>query len=300
MKNYYDILNISNDSTMNEIKRQYHVLAKKYHPDKNADKNACQNFQKLSEAYQTLSNPKRRALYDLELNILWTKEWTDYLEINLSDSEILTLYNYYESFSESLEIRFLKIMYRTLPEKTKQSLQELWEMKRSNRSRSSKESTKESTKESSQELWDLSDIKEIDARYLRESYHMTLLRSFQDAYQNVCKIVRVRFKEREWLIFITHSNYSLVFKNAEHFLTISIETHPSPTYHIDGYDIHVNIDFSPYKETLETLKNHLPIIGSSIQSRSIPKMMIPYAGLRNPSDHLRGFLHIHTFTPLNI
>lgn len=292
MKNYYEILGASNDSTMNEIKRQYHSLAKKYHPDKNKNRDACQNFQRLSEAYQTLSNPKRRALYDLELNIQWTKKWTDCLEINLSDSEIVTLYNYYESFSESLEIRFLKIMYRTLPAKTKQSLQELWEMKRSKRSRSSQESTKES----SQELWDLSDIKEIDARYLRESYHMTLLRSFQDAYQNVCKIIRVRFKDHEWLIFITHSNYSLVFQNADHFLTISIETHPSPTYHIDGYDIHVNIDFSPYKETLETLKTHLPIIGSSIQSRSIPKMMIPYAGLRNPSDHLRGFLHIHTFT----
>ena len=73
----------------------------------------------------------------------------------------------------------LKIMYRTLPETTKQSLQDLWEKKRSKQPESS------NARKQCLDLWDLSNIKEIDARCLKDLYRMTLIRSFNDLYKNV-------------------------------------------------------------------------------------------------------------------
>lgn len=64
--NYYEILNISKNSSQIEIKKAYKNLALKYHPDKNNSLEAKEQFQKISEAYQTLSNKESRVAYDLD------------------------------------------------------------------------------------------------------------------------------------------------------------------------------------------------------------------------------------------
>jgi len=65
MKNYYQILELDNTASPTEIKKSYKRLALKYHPDKNLnDVEATQNFIKISEAYQVLSVPKQKELYD--------------------------------------------------------------------------------------------------------------------------------------------------------------------------------------------------------------------------------------------
>lgn len=68
MKNYYQILNVKPDATDDEIKRNYRVLAKKYHPDVNpGDLVAAARFTDINEAHDVLSDPKRRAEYDAEV-----------------------------------------------------------------------------------------------------------------------------------------------------------------------------------------------------------------------------------------
>lgn len=62
---YYDILNIKPNSTEREIKTSYFKLSKKYHPDKNSSPESVQKFQEISEAYQILSDPEKRKLYDM-------------------------------------------------------------------------------------------------------------------------------------------------------------------------------------------------------------------------------------------
>ncbi|KAK9865762.1 hypothetical protein WJX84_008412 [Apatococcus fuscideae] len=64
-ENYYELLGVPPDSSLEAIKRQYYILARRLHPDKNpGDEGAKDKFQKLGEAYQVLSNPELRARYD--------------------------------------------------------------------------------------------------------------------------------------------------------------------------------------------------------------------------------------------
>ena len=63
-KNYYDILEISKTSTIDEIKKQYKKLALKWHPDRNKEENAESKFKEISEAYEILSDPEKKEKYD--------------------------------------------------------------------------------------------------------------------------------------------------------------------------------------------------------------------------------------------
>lgn len=60
---YYDTLNVSRNASEKEIKKQYRILAKQYHPDVNP--NAINMFQEIVEAYDVLSDHKKRKEYDL-------------------------------------------------------------------------------------------------------------------------------------------------------------------------------------------------------------------------------------------
>ncbi len=65
MKDYYSILGVSPDASLEEIKRVYRKLVLKYHPDRNpGDREAEEKFKEINEAYDVLSDPEKRAQYD--------------------------------------------------------------------------------------------------------------------------------------------------------------------------------------------------------------------------------------------
>ncbi|MEA3305383.1 MAG: DnaJ domain-containing protein, partial [Candidatus Omnitrophota bacterium] len=65
-RDYYEVLGVSNDAGSEDIKKAYRKLAFKYHPDKNPgeEKEAEEKFKEISEAYEILSDPQKRATYD--------------------------------------------------------------------------------------------------------------------------------------------------------------------------------------------------------------------------------------------
>lgn len=63
-EDYYNILGIQRNSSVDDIKKAYRKLALKYHPDKNSDPSSQDMFKKISEAYQVLSDDKKREIYD--------------------------------------------------------------------------------------------------------------------------------------------------------------------------------------------------------------------------------------------
>lgn len=64
-EDYYKILGTKRDAKPEELKKAYRRLARKYHPDVNpGDKTAEERFKQMSEAFDVLSDPKKRAVYD--------------------------------------------------------------------------------------------------------------------------------------------------------------------------------------------------------------------------------------------
>ena len=73
-KDYYNILGVSRDAGEQKIKKAYRRLARKYHPDMNeGDKQAEEQFKDINEAYEVLSDPEKRKLYD-QFGSEW-KQW---------------------------------------------------------------------------------------------------------------------------------------------------------------------------------------------------------------------------------
>ena len=64
-KDYYEVLGLQKGASDDEIKKAFRKLAIKYHPDKNkGNKEAEEKFKEINEAYQVLSDPKKKANYD--------------------------------------------------------------------------------------------------------------------------------------------------------------------------------------------------------------------------------------------
>ena len=64
MADHYDVLGVSRDSSADEIKRAYRKLARELHPDVNPDPHTQEKFKEVTAAYETLSDPQKRQMYD--------------------------------------------------------------------------------------------------------------------------------------------------------------------------------------------------------------------------------------------
>src|SRR5271168_2218784 len=64
-QDYYDLLGVARKAPVKDIRAAYRKLARKYHPDLNpGDKSAEEKFKQIQEAYEVLSDAKKRQMYD--------------------------------------------------------------------------------------------------------------------------------------------------------------------------------------------------------------------------------------------
>ena len=108
---YYDILNLNDDCSSDEIKKQYRILSKKYHPDKNNGDDT--DIKKINEAYETLSNDESRKEYNIK---------RIFKNIDFTNEEYKLLFSYYDKFINSKEYRLMKLLYNSIPEHVKNTI----------------------------------------------------------------------------------------------------------------------------------------------------------------------------------
>ena len=163
MDDYYQILELKEDCQKDEIKKNYHKLSKKYHPDKYNGKD--EHFKKINEAYTVLYDDQKRKEYNIRRifkNIDFTKE------------ELELLFSYYDSFIQSNEYKLLNLIYKTIPQQLKTAL---WNKLMRNKKRQI------STR-----------FKTINIENLDEDFTINLGVLYQDKIENRLKIIIIESK----------------------------------------------------------------------------------------------------------
>ena len=273
--NYYEIIGININSTTKEIKKHYYQLAKKYHPDKNnGDLKKCEDFKLLSEAYSTLSNPKKRLIYDIKIK--YNLYLPDGIQLNNDDYEII--HSYYNKIMNWTEIKLIKLLFNSLPDSFKKNL-----IKRIDKLLNNSKCEK---------VNNISDIKYIDLRGLYENYYINLFRSLDDIYNFKLKQLFLITNGNIYHIFITDYNYTINIQNNGYIVKLNILL--KSIFQVDNYNLLYNVDINLYEYYFG--KDHLLNLNSEfIYHRN--KMRDPFIlegkGLKNNLTNKRGNLIIN-------
>jgi len=128
-KAYYETIGVARDASTAEIKAAYRKLAAKWHPDVNPDKlaEAEENFKAISEAYEVLSDPAKRAAYDQRGHSVSTPQATeayDYTHSKMPEDQGGAI-KYLRKIHEDLEKKVQGDEYKKEQGDIKPQLQEL-------------------------------------------------------------------------------------------------------------------------------------------------------------------------------
>ena len=275
--NYYQILRVDRNATTKEIKKHYYRLARKYHPDKhNGDPNKCEEFKLLSEAYTTLSNPKKRYLYDMKTDY----DVNENLDMNFTEEDYEILHSYYEKIMNSTEVKFIKILFKSLPENIKSRMKSKFNdiVKKDNHI--------------STDLIRIKNTKTIDARGLKEDYIVNLCLKFNDIYENNFKEIKIITEKRSYHLFITNYNYRIKLKTNNCFLILNI-LGDLQDFKVKNYDLIYEQDINLYQYYYgDYFPLHLGNTDIMVKNNKEETHLMNLLGLKDPLTGKRGDLFL--------
>ena len=190
--NYYDILEVEMDCTKQEIKKNYHKLSLKYHPDKNDGDD--EKFKQLNEAYEVLYDDESRKIYNIKLI---------FKDVQLTNEDIEILKQYYYKIINSKEYRLAKLLYLSIPSEVKSKL---WK-KYHDRKNINKQLVVAP--------------KSIDIQELNEDTEINLCVSYQDYISEILKRINIYSKNGIYYLFLRKMKDKIILNNDNCTLTIN-------------------------------------------------------------------------------
>lgn len=275
--NYYQILQVDRNATTKQIKKHYYKLARQYHPDKhNGNPDKCEEFKLLSEAYTTLSNPKKRYIYDMKINYNVNEEF----DLHFTEQDYELLHSYYEKIMNSTEVKFIKILYKSLPENIKNKM----------KSKFNEVVYQKKEEKSTKLIYETT--KTIDASNLKEDYNINLCLKFSDIYDNNFKQIKIITEKRSYHLFITKYNYRIKIKTNNCFLIINI-LGDLQNFKVKNYDLIYEKEINLYQYYYgDYFSFHLGNTDIMIKNNKNETHSIKYLGLKDPLSGKRGDLFV--------
>ena len=196
--NLYELLEIDeNNFNMNILKKQYHKMCLKYHPDKGGDGH---HFKLVQEAYEILSDDNKRTMYDNYKRFSFLKEY------NFTDEEFQEINKYYDMLLKNENVRLATTLYKTLPESVKQRLNSMKDYI----------INYDKNKKECKEL--VVSAKYIDITKLDEDFILELNVKLEDAYNNVLKRIIIVSKYGIYYLFLRDYNEKIYLYNKYSFI----------------------------------------------------------------------------------
>ena len=194
----YELLEISQeDFNMDILKKQYHKMCKIHHPDKGGDGNY---FKLIQEAYETLSDEKKRAMYDRYKRFSFLKDY------NFTDEELQEMNKYYEELLQNENVRLATTLYKTLPPQVKQRLNSM------------KDFIFNYNKNKKVDKSIVVPAKFIDITGLNEDFYIEVNVGLEDAYKRVLKRITIKSKYGIYYLFLRDFNHNIYLYNKYSFV----------------------------------------------------------------------------------
>lgn len=197
MIDYYSILDVDENITKEELKKKYHKLCLLYHPDKN-NGNYENKFKEINEAYEVLSDDKKRKEYDIK------KRFHFLHGIDFTEDEINLLNKYYTNFINSNEYKLCMLLVKSIPPSVKEKIKEKMN-----------KTFLKSKKIIVSPKW-------IDIHKLDEDFTINLIISKNDYINNSLKQININTKWGIYYLFIRCYEQILYIDNHDSVLKIQL------------------------------------------------------------------------------
>ena len=207
----YELLEIDeNYFDMDILKKNYHKMCKKWHPDKGG---CVEHFKLIQEAYETLSDDNKRDLYNNYKRFSFLKDY------NFSDDELQEMNSYYEHLLNNENVKLARALYKTLPEGVKERLNKMKDFIFNY--------DKNDVKKNKLEI--VISSKFIDITKLNDDFLLELNVDLEDAYNNVLKRIIIVSKYGTYYLFLRDFNQNIYLYNKYSFF-VKIRTKPKDNF----------------------------------------------------------------------